>query len=835
MRSKTRLVLFLCIILSHTWQVMAQEKVLLPEILKMVEIKFDVQFNYASENINHLLVPSPIPNLNLEEVIEFLEKETNLKFIESENRIIIISKKPDTHICGYILNKEDGLPIEQATIQNKNFGTVSNKNGYFEIEIRNHEDLLIIRSLGFNTMNLKASEFQKTKCNIIFLEQNVHSLSEVYLTNYITNGISKTNLGSYEIDITKFDILPGLIDADVLQSVQAFPGILSIDETVSNINIRGGSNDQNLILWDGIKMYQSGHFFGLISIYNPQIVKNVLVIKNGTSASFTDGVSGTISINSNKELNTKTKGSIGFNLIDLNGYLDLKISNKSSIEIAARKSLYDFIKTPTFNRYFERITQDPEFENNTTNIVNKNEDFDFYDFSLRWLYEISSKDKLSVSFINAYNKLVFDENTIVDNRERSKESKLTQNSIAGSLLYNRFWNEKLNTTFEFYESDYKLQATNANIIEDQRFQQENQISESSLKVFGNYKFNKSLKLNLGYQFVETEITNLDDVDNPIYRLLVSEVLRTNGLFSELAYNSSNNQTQINFGIRYNYINKFNKNLLEPRLSFTHKFWNNFSIEVLAEFKSQNTSQIINLQNDFLGVEKRRWQLSNNNSIPIIKSKQASFGINYSKNNFLISSEFYYKHISDITTQSQGFVDQHQYVKSIGDNNVFGLDFLLRKSFTNYNFWISYSFMDNKYSFNSISTNPFPSNFDVTHAVTWGSSYTKNKFKFSLGLNWHSGKPYTKPVEGNEIVDNKVNYQPTNSSRLDSYFRVDVSAIYDINISKKVKGEFGASLWNILGTKNIINTYYTINNGSVIQTNEFSLGFTPNVSARFIFK
>src|SRR5690606_38096795 len=134
-------------------------------------------------------------------------------------------------------------------------------------------------------------------CKNIFLENNVQSLSEVYLTSYITAGITKTSLGTYEIDFSNFYILPGLIDTDVLLSVQAFPGVLSVDETVSNINIRCCYHDPSLILLDGIKMYQSGHFFGLIALYNLQMTIDVLLIKNGTSASYTDRVSGTISMN----------------------------------------------------------------------------------------------------------------------------------------------------------------------------------------------------------------------------------------------------------------------------------------------------------------------------------------------------------------------------------------------------------------------------------------------------------------------------------------------------------------------------------------------------------
>ena len=102
-------------------------------------------------------------------------------------------------------------------------------------------------------------------------------LEEVVVTNYLTKGITKLNDGSTIVKPESFGILPGLIEPDILQTIQALPGVLSIDETVSNINIRGGTHDQNLFLWDGIKMYQSGHFFGLISAFNPYTTKQINV------------------------------------------------------------------------------------------------------------------------------------------------------------------------------------------------------------------------------------------------------------------------------------------------------------------------------------------------------------------------------------------------------------------------------------------------------------------------------------------------------------------------------------------------------------------------------
>lgn len=674
-----------------------------------------------------------------------------------------------------------------------------------------------------------------TNDNVVLVITNpndfkLQKLSEVMVSGYIVKGINKLNNGAFEIDISDFDILPGLIDTDVLQAVQAFPGIQSSNETVSNINIRGGTHDQNLMLWDAIKMYQSGHFFGLISMFNPQITQRVSLTKNGSGTEFTDGVSGTVAMETDKEVTKDFKGNIGVNFIDANGFADVPIGEKSSLQIAARKSISDFTETPTYHNYFQRISQDTEVENNEMSIENSDKQFDFYDASLRWVYKINDKEELRVNFITVANELAFKENTT----EESRTSRLKQNSIAGAIHYSKLWNSKWQTMFEAYETDYKLKSINANIVDAQRFLQENKVSETSLKLKAKYKINDRLQWKNGYHFVETEVTNLDDVDNPLFRLLVSEVVRTHGLFSQVSYRSKDRNTNFRSGLRYNYIDKFKKHLLEPRLSFSHKFFKHFSFEVLGEFKHQNTSQVVNFQNDFLGIEKRRWQLSNDADIPVIKSKQASFGLSYNKNGWLISTEAYYKKVKGITTQSQGFQNQYEFFKTSGNYEVKGLDFIVRKQLNQFNSWLSYAYMNNDYTFKSLPENTFPSNFDVTHSITFGTNYTSEKLKISAGLNWNSGRPKTNAVAENQISDNAINYEATNSNQLEDYLRVDVSALYDFKLSKTTKANLGLSVWNLLDKKNTINSFYRLNDGVVNNIEQRSLEITPNMIFRVHF-
>ncbi|NNC49283.1 MAG: TonB-dependent receptor plug domain-containing protein [Flaviramulus sp.] len=665
----------------------------------------------------------------------------------------------------------------------------------------------------------------------------IQNLEEVIITNYLTTGITKLNDGSITIKPETFGILPGLIEPDVLQTIQALPGVLSNDETVSNINVRGGTHDQNLLLWDGIKMYQSGHFFGLISAFNPYITKRVNVYKNGTQAKYGDGISSIIDMRLPDDVDNVFKAGLGFNFINSDGYAKIPLSNKTELQLSARRSITDLINTSTYEQYFKRIFQDSDFSKSKTNAISQNESFYFYDITTKFLYNISENDKLRFHFLNVNNSLNYDEQSTINDRNEALNSKLSQRNTAFSVTYSKDWSSKLSSTTQVYVTNYDLDATNYDIINDQRLIQENEVYDGSAKVDINYTPNHQFKINGGYQFTEVGISNLEDVNNPVFRSYIKEVIRSHAVYGETNFLSNNAKTRLNLGIRLNYINKFELFLAEPRLSFSQRFLNHFRFEVLGEFKSQTTSQIIDLQNDFLGIEKRRWVLSNHENIPVIKSKQLSAGLHYNKNKLLMSAEAYIKKANGITSRSQGFQNQFQFTNAIGSYKIKGIDILLNKQFNNIvSSWISYSYSNNNYEFNELNNGlPFPNNADIQHAITFAGTYTNNKIKLALGLNWHSGKPVTEPSKDDDPNDDVITYTNPNSSNLNDYLRADCSATYDFNISDNARATVGASLWNVLNKRNIINTYYTLDDDNIVNKVENeSLGITPNVSFRVSF-
>ncbi|MFC0604648.1 TonB-dependent receptor domain-containing protein [Winogradskyella pulchriflava] len=670
-------------------------------------------------------------------------------------------------------------------------------------------------------------------------DHTIERLEEVVVNNYLTKGISKTNNGAIEVDTKAFDILPGLIEPDVLQIVQKLPGVISVDELISNINVRGGTNDQNLIMFEGIRMYQSGHFFGLISAFNPYLSDEIRVSKNGTSALYGNGVSSTISIKNSNKISDKYSSGIGANLLSVDGYAKIPLSKKTELQFSARRSFTDVLASTTYDAYFDRIFKDSELNasNDINTLLALNERFLFYDFNLKFLYDIDKTSKLRINFLNIYNNLDYNQVfTDSDNNFQEAKSSLNQVSYGANATYSKLFRDGLFASAQISYSNYDLDAQNNDITNQQLLTQENKVEDYGLRLDISKTIDNNTELRGGYQFNEVGVTNFEDVTNPNFTSFVKEINRTHAFFGETERYSKSRNTYIRLGARISYFEKPKELVIEPRFAFNQKISDYFRLEILGELKSQSISQVIDLQQDFFGIEKRRWQLSNTDNVPLIRSQQISLGISYNQNNLLVSLEGYYKNVDDITARSQGFQNQFQFVNDIGSYTVTGLDFLINKRFNNFSTWMGYTLSKNDYKFDTINNeDPFPNSLDLRHVANASITYNLHDFKIGLGINWHSGRPYTKPSETQNNANSVIEYSSPNSSRLADYFRTDISAVYNFKFTKNIKAEVGASVWNIFNQTNIINRYYTLNSDNdIVEIDNQSLQFTPNLSFRVSF-
>ena len=364
-----------------------RKEIPLKNILGLISKDHQVRFSYIEDEIVVYALTPPDKNWSLEEKINYLKRITRLQFKRISEKYFTIydDKKVDKPLCGYLIDAVSGKGIENALIkiEKTDFTTFTEANGHFTIPKISSEKILI-QHQGYQTFSISPEALNVPDCPKFQLQPILQNLDEVITHRYLTTGISKKNDGTIVIKPKKFGLLPGLIEPDVLQTMQQIPGIISIDETISNINVRGGTHDQNLFLWNGIRMFQTGHFFGLISAFNPSLAQNITISKNGSSAFFGESVSSLVDISSQNGNTENTNASLSSNMISAEFYAKVKISDNSNFTFSARRSLTDIFQSPTYRSYSNRIFQNTVITDLTTNAIvgyKSNVDFYFYDIT----------------------------------------------------------------------------------------------------------------------------------------------------------------------------------------------------------------------------------------------------------------------------------------------------------------------------------------------------------------------------------------------------------------------------------------------------------------------
>jgi len=809
-------------------------KIPLREVLDQLEVQFSVRFSYMDQTIDSIEVQPPAANLDLPQTLNYLVGQLAIVFIKLDEKFISIKgRKIAEKICGYLFNIDDGSPVADVHIFNQNTSTTSDSSGYFELTTAVLTTSLQTSHVSYQPQLLRFNK-PLAGCATFYLVPSITPLEEVIIKNYITRGIDKKENGAIVVNAQNTNMLPGMVEPDIFFTLQNFPGIQSVKETVTDINIRGGSNDQNLILWDGLRLYQTGHFFGLISAINPHTIQKATLTKNGTAARLGEGVSGTIDVQTKEQRTNTIMAQAGSNLLNTDLLVEIP-TPKLHLLIASRQSIGGLLRTPTYNQYFERAFRFSDVINDpNAQVINSDERFSFFDFSFNAHYKPTSKATIKAGVLVLDNGIRYEESDLISNRVEAKVSNLDQGTTAGYLRYDQRWSNRFKTKLYASVMDYKQASVNFDVLTGQEHILDNEVLETDFKAEGAYYLNNTWDLEAGLQLVETGILNFRDINVPAFRSLSKEVLRTTSLYAQGNVHIQEHTT-IAAGVRINHFDKLARYRVEPRLAVVSKLGGPFSVEVLAETKSQTAVQVVDFQTDFLGVENRKWELVNGATIPLLTSSQASVGLNYQKKSWLVSFEGFVKQVDGVVTASQGFLNQFEFERTAGSYVARGVELLVNPRFGNLNSWLTYSFLNSDYTFADLVPPEFRNNFDIAHTVSVGLTYQLNSLELSAGVNYRSGVPFTEP-QGVNSNNNEILFGFPNALSLDAYLRVDFSAKYKFQLSNRWSGNCGIAIWNLTNRANIINNLTSVTaQGGLAQINQKALGITPNASVRLLYK
>jgi len=773
------------------------------------------------------------------------------------------------------------LDIQELNIHITDLQNIIKNQTTYELQKISETDYILYDSIrisyfGYRHKTIKISDFTSHTCDTIRLQPEIQSLGQVLVKEYLTGGIQKNQDGSVNISTKKMRILPGLVEPDVLQSLQLLPGINSPTEDPAGLYIRGGTPGQNLVLWDGIKMYQSGHFFNQISTFNPFITKNVQVYRGGTSVRYGDRISGVVVIESDDDLTEKVKAGGGINLTHGDLYLKLPLSKKMGVMLAGRRSTTDLYQNIAYNNLARKVFQNTRAsipdagDNEIPGLQSREDDFSFSDLNFKMIWNPNDDNIIKLSSIFAENRLDNKQNTgIVANNNRVETQDILKLRNVGTSLnwdknYTASTHQNVNVYMSVYDQRYNflLKVTDefAPGIEDRLIY--NAVLDVGAEYSIHFPVGNNKSLNLGYQFsynetnYETEFDfSGDDLETELFSLTGNGTNHT--LYSEYKYKTP--KTFLNLGFRASQLSNVNSFFLEPRIFASYELFKNFTLNTSAELKNQQLNNYLTYTSSFglvptLPVSDNVWILSDNSSldgippIRVLRSSQFTLGGLYSYQGWHFDLEGYYKKINDVSSLSDLVLDLaspegNDSLIFYGEEERIGFDFLIKKRFQNYRFWAGYSLSKTIATFPLVQDSYFDGNFDQRHVFNLSQTLKVKDFEFALGWNYATGRPFTRIIPTPNDFGATIDPRGINSSRFKDYHRLDASVVYRFDSGEAKKnwnGLIGFSLRNLYNRKNVISQgFREINTQnsplSVLEgfQNE-SLRLTPDFVVRFNF-
>ena len=840
-------------------------------VLQDIEQRSDLIFSYSDAVIANKKITLK-KNLTVTALLAYLQSTTGLLFEPiGENQVIISAPDPRISVCGYLFDQVTKSPLAYATILIKgtNAGYTSDENGYFSLVDENLAAGVLVQYVGYSSRLLFAADFAPKDCKNFYMNPQAESLKEVVVQSYLIKGIDKNKDGSLAIQTPKQGLLPGLVEPDIFQSAQWIPGITSINETVSDIQIRGGSADQNLILYDGIKMYNTGHFFGMLSIFNPNITTKATLFKGGASAAYGERISGVIDIEGETQIPQKTIVGLGLNGTQVDAFVKAPLSKTLGLVVSGRRSYADIegLGTPTFEAISEKVFQNTivvnngsgevlESEEDEETLVEGEETFSFYDANLKLMFKPSETDSIYVSGLLTDNDLNF---VLRDDDNRSQDVLVTETqglSFDWTGRKGGVWHHSLSGYFSNYDSQYRTL-----FFEDNTVTEEN-LRRNAVKDYGldaHFAYDAEHQMELGYQLTRNEVfyqlfrdeLGEEDIepedpedgevseDERDFNDTSAFQNTTHAFFGNYNYQPKN-RGLVSLGLRASQFSLLGNWYVEPRLNVEYPVGKGIRVKLTGERRFQVLSQLIEFEDTRLRLQSGIWTLTEAENIPLLESIQFSTGILWDWRGWTLDVDTYFKTIDGLTSFTNGFTSASEDY-SQGESEIFGVDVLLKKQWNAYRIWLGYTFNNVDYRFDELSNGTFPGNNDIAHNVTLSNTYEKGAWRFSLGWNFRTGAPFT-PVEGFDAVEGDIDFGPINSRRLPNYHRLDASVQYTFQFSPKGKtrGVLGLSAQNLYARQVPLSVFYRVDDNpetglqEIDQLEQLSLGFTPNFLFRVTF-
>jgi hypothetical protein len=687
-------------------------------------------------------------------------------------------------ISGYVSEKKSAERIIGGIVfaPQKGIGTATNAFGFYSITIPHATDSVKLRVsyVGYAAQEFTLAPGANRSLNIEMEPEN--EMKEVVVTAEKDELQTRTQMSSIDLPINTIKALPAFLgEADIMKAIQLLPGIQGGSEGSTGIYVRGGGPDQNLILLDGVPVYNASHIFGFMSVFNADAVKSVEVIKGGFPARYGGRLSSVIDINMKEGDKNKIHGEGGIGLVASRLMLEGPIQKgKSSFMVSGRRTYIDFIMRPIIKKSTD--------DNLTTGYY-------FYDLNAKLNFKLTEKDHLYISGYFGNDKFYSNlKEDGVDNL--SSKNDLKWGNITAVARWNHQFSHKLFGNLTTYYSRYRF------IISSQQKENFSQgAGNSFLLQYNSGIDDKTIKYDLDYlpggnHYIKTGVSYIAHRYSPgalqtrITELnLAADTTLGNkeiGAGEMDAYIEDDirltDKLKANIGLHWTgfWVRDEMYNALQPRIALRYLITDRLSAK--ASFVQMN--QFINLlTNTTVGLPTDLW-VPVTDRAPMQTSYQGAAGLAYTHHTGIeMSVEGYYKTMENVLEYKEGAsffntTSGWEDKIEIGQGKSYGAELFLQKQKGRFTGMMGYTLSYTTRQFDNLNNGEeFSYRYDRRHDFKIAGIYNLSK-RIELSAEWvyGTGNAITMPLAIYQGQDDNVVevYGSRNGYRMRPYHRGDVS-------------------------------------------------------------
>lgn len=839
----------------------------LSEALKQVSETLNISVSFDAKAMSAHQVSGTFSGQTPEDILVNLLRNSGYKADRKYGNYLIVpdnQAKPTAAISyidvtGLLTDRLTGEQLPYATIflPERNTYLSSSVNGTFTFKIPAAQPVrLNIQYLGYQSIDSVISVSGSPVVLTFRMKLKEMELAPIQVRKERMKMIDQNKDASHStVNPVGFANLPNMGESDVFRIIQLLPGV-GYAEGSSSLSIRGGTADQNLVLFDGFTLYNLDHFFGTFSSVNPSVVKDIQIFKGGFDSRYGERISGIVDITGKTGNKFKPKINAGVNLISGSLEAELPISKKLTLVMAGRRSYADIYTTYLVRDMMENRVEDVNTATESSSIMQLQPGYYFYDYNGKLTFSKSEQEKMSVSVFGGKDFL----SSTGDGRSKQTYSSTTDknnwNNYGFSFSWTKQWHKRIFSDFQVgysgYGNKYENETTVNSKVRSKKVvlgvfnsYEKNELNDFSVGLKNQFTINLKNSVDFGFQGKYNEYTYLKNEGADAY---YSDIANSSMLSS--AYIQFNTQQirnlTLKLGGRVSHYNLSGGIYYEPRVSGNYQIGNFLRLKFATGKYYQFLSKVAPTQS--YGYNRDFWVISDGANHPVLSANHLVGGINLTIKRFSFDAEAYHRTSNNLqmflyippyqnNADPASFKNQGQAKKLLpskfitGTGEAVGVDFLVKYESPVFTSWVSYSRSKSIRNFSDINQGAdLPAPGDKTHELKWTNLLSWRKWNLSTLWVYSTGQPYVTGQTVDKTLTARFTYD-----RLPDFKRLDISANYNIRI-RKVQVKLGASLINCLNQRNYNDIYSRDFNFDTTYFNETTyvraLGMTPNFYLNF---